>query len=339
MLSFGYLFKNIHKRSMKMETTIALQFKNVRSKLIKKIGRENIAGWLFALPVILGFLIFVLIPIIVTFIISLTKYNIGATSIKFIGFENYSKLIGGKDPFFYSSIKATFYYVFLSVPLSIIFSYFIAILLNQKVKGRGFFRGAFYFPVVLPLAASSMVWLWLLQPNFGVINFFLKSVGLPPSQWLASEDTVIPTLVFFSLWLSGNIIIIFLAGLQEVPQQLYEAIEVDGGNAFHKLIYITIPMTSSIIFFNTIMGFINGFQTFVQPYIMTSGGQSINMGSPNSSSLLYVLNIYREAFRFSNYGNASAESILLFVIILIFTAIFFKMSKKFVFYQGEENKK
>jgi len=294
--------------------------------------KEDTAGYIFALPVILGYLIFVAGPVIITFILGLCDYNL-AGSPKFIGFENYINLITGKDPFFYPSVKATFYYVFLSVPLSIILSYAVALLLNQDIKGRAFFRGAFYLPVVIPLAASSMIWLWLLQPDFGIINHFLRVIGLPPSPWLASEKTVIPTLVLFSLWLTGNTTIIFLAGLQEVPTQLYEAIEVDGGNAWHKLRYITIPMTSPIIFFNTVIGFINSFQTFVQPYIMTSGGQNINMGAPNNASLLYVLNLYREAFRFNKFGNASAQAILLFVVIIIITAIFFKFSSSIVYYE------
>ncbi|MCT4593713.1 MAG: sugar ABC transporter permease [Anaeromicrobium sp.] len=311
--------------------------KKIRKRLSEISSNQEFAGWFFAMPVILGFLVFVLGPILVTVLLSMSKYVIGSKP-EFIGFKNYEYLLSGKDPFFYPSIKATFYYVFLSVPLGIIFSYAVALLLNQKIKGRSFFRGVFYLPVVIPLAASSMVWLWILQPDFGIVNYFLKTLHLPPSPWLASEQTVIPTLVLFSLWLSGNTIVIFLAGLQEVPTQLYEAVEVDGGNAWHKLIHITIPMTSPIIFFNTVMAFINAFQTFVQPYIMTSGGQSINMGAPNNASLLYVLNLYREAFRFSNFGNASAQAVLLFIVILGITFILFKISRRYVYYEGETSK-
>jgi len=310
----------------------------INYKYKEKITKQDIAGYLFASPVILGFLIFVLGPVLVTLVLSLCKYSVGGIP-EFIGVENYSKLVTGKDPFFFPSVKATFYYVFLSVPLNIVFSYAVALLLNQKVKGRTFFRGAFYMPVVIPLAASSMIWMWMLQPDFGVVNYVLKAIGLEGSLWLASETTVIPTLVLFGLWMTGNTIVIFLASLQEVPNQLYEAIDVDGGNAFHKLVYITIPMTSSIIFFNTVIAFINAFQTFVQPYIMTSGGQSINMGSPNNASLLYVLNLYREAFRLQNFGNASAQAILLFIVIIIITGIFFKFSKSLVYYEGEGKQK
>lgn len=302
-------------------------------KIKKFFGGQEFAGWFFALPVILGFLFFVLGPILVTLGLSVSEYMVGSQP-TFIGLDNYKTLLSGSDPFFYPAIKATFYYVFTSVPLGIIFSYTVAILLNQKIKGRGIFRAIFYMPVVIPLAASSMVFLWLLQPDFGIVNHILKTLHLPPSPWLASEQTVIPTLVMFSLWLTGNTTVIFLAGLQEVPRQLYEAVDVDGGKAYHKLIHITIPMTSPIIFFNTVMGFINGFQTFVQPYIMTSGGQSINMGAPNNKSLLYVLNLYREAFRFSNFGNASAQAVLLFLVILVMTFVLFSISRRFVYYEG-----
>lgn len=321
-----------------MGKTEIARSKAIKTKYKSKWTREDSAGWLFSSPVILGYLIFVIAPILVTFALSLTKYNLAGTP-KFIGFDNYAYLFSGKDAYFFKAVKATFYYVFLSVPAGIVFSFLVAVLLNQKIKGRAFFRGAFYLPVVIPIAASSMIWMWLLQPDFGLLNHILKTLGLPPSQWLASETTVIPTLVLYSLWLTGNTIVIFLAGLQEVPAQLYEAIDVDGGNAVHKLLYITIPMTSSIIFFNTVIGFINAFQTFVQPYIMTSGGQNINMGAPSGASLLYVLNLYREAFRFSNYGNATAQAILLFIVIIIITGIFFKFSSSLVYYEEGAEKK
>lgn len=301
----------------------------------KKIPREQIAGVLFSLPVILGFILFILGPVTITFIISFFKYTIGVSTKEFVGISNYYNLFSGKDIFFYPAVKATFNYVFLSVPAGVIFSFFVAVLLNNKIKGHAFFRGVFYLPVVIPLVASSMVWMWLLQPDFGFFNHVLRSIGLSPSLWLASEETVIPTLVLFSLWLTGTTIIIFLAGLKSVPRQLYESIQVDGGNIFHKLFHITIPMMTPIIFFNTVIGFANGIQTFVQPFIMTGGsGAGTNYGSPNSASLLYVLNLYREAFRFSSFGNASSQAVILFIVIIIFTAIFFKLSKSIVYYEG-----
>lgn len=301
-----------------------------------KFTKEDLAGVLFASPVLLGMLIFVIGPIIATAVLGFTNYNAINTP-EFIGFDNYKNLFFSSDKSFIDSIRATFYYVMVSVPLGIVFSLAVAILLNSNINGRAFFRGAFYLPVVIPLAASSVLWMWLFQPQFGLVNFVLRTLGLPTSEWLASDASVIPTFIIISLWLCGNTIVIFLAGLQEVPSQLYEAIDVDGGNAFHKLIYITIPMISPIIFFNTVIGFINGFQTFVQPAIMTS--DSYHYGGPDNASLLYVLFIYREGFKFSKLGSASAAAIMLFMVILIFTAVFFGFQKSFVYYEGEVKKK
>jgi multiple sugar transport system permease protein len=304
----------------------------------KNYKRDLIHGLLFTSPVILGYAVFVLVPLIMTIVLGFTDFSLGAPKTNFVGLKNFIDMFRGNDVFFYPSVKATLYYVFASVPLGIVFSLFIAVLLNKNIKGRGLLRGAFYLPVVIPLASSSIIWMWMMQPDFGVINYFLKCVGLSPSPWLASDKTVIPAFILMSLWLSGNTIVIFLAALQEVPTQLYEAIEVDGGNFLHKFAYITIPMISPIIFFNTVMGFINGFQTFVQPMIMTSGAVAQtagNMGGPNNASLLYVLYIYQHAFRYSKMGAASAGSFLLFLIILVFTALFFKTSKSLVYYEGD----
>ncbi|WP_169082231.1 carbohydrate ABC transporter permease [Paenibacillus sp. PL91] len=297
----------------------------------RRSSKEFGYGILFASPVLLGYLIFVIVPIVATLYLSFTSYSVGTTP-KWLGFDNYVHLFEGADPFFYPAVKATIYYVGLSVPLGIILSFFVAILLNQKIMARGFFRSVFYLPVIIPLAASSMVWMWLLQPDFGIVNYALDSVHLPTSKWLGDTTSVVPTLILFSFWTLGNTIVIFLAGLQGIPSHLYEAIEIDGGNVLHKLIYITIPMSSPIIFFNTVIAFINGFQTFVQPAVMTQGG-------PNNSSLFYVLFLFNEGFKSSRMGSASAISVLLFIVIVLFTAIIFFFSKSLVYYEGKGEKK
>lgn len=297
----------------------------------KRSSKEFGYGILFASPVLLGYLIFVIVPIVATLYLSFTSYSVGTTP-KWLGLDNYVHLFEGADPFFYPAVKATLYYVGLSVPLGIILSFFVAILLNQKIVARGFFRSVFYLPVIIPLAASSMVWMWLLQPDFGIVNYVLDSLHLPSSKWLGDTTSVVPTLILFSFWTLGNTIVIFLAGLQGIPSHLYEAIDIDGGNAFHKLIYITIPMSSPIIFFNTVIAFINGFQTFVQPAVMTQGG-------PNNSSLFYVLYLFNEGFKSSRMGSASAISVLLFIVIILFTAAIFFFSKSFVYYEGKGGKK
>uniref|UniRef100_UPI003D285D5A carbohydrate ABC transporter permease n=1 Tax=Paenibacillus oryzisoli TaxID=1850517 RepID=UPI003D285D5A len=269
-------------------------------------------------------------PLAFTIGLSFTEYSMVGTP-KFVGLDNYVRLFTGKEPLFFDSVISTLYYVFVSVPLGIAFSFVIAILLNSKIKGKAFFRGVFYLPVIIPLAASSVIWLWMLQPDFGVVNYILSLFHLPKFNWLSSDTTVIPTLIIFSLWMTGNTMVIFLAGLQNIPSHLYEALDVDGGNAFHKIWYITLPMSSSIIFFNTVIGFVNAFQTFVQPAVMTQGG-------PNNASYFIVYYLFKEGFQFTKFGTASAVAFLLFLVILLCTAILFRFSNSMVYYEGQERK-
>jgi multiple sugar transport system permease protein len=288
--------------------------------------REAIYGWLFSLPVTLGFVLFVLVPMIASFYLSLTDYNIVSSS-KFVGIRNYVNLFTGRDPFFYKSLGVTFYYVALSVPAQLIYAFAVAMLLNRAIRFRALFRSIIYIPCIVPTVAISMIWLWLLNPDLGLVNSMLRTVGLPTSLWLFSEQTVIPSLVIMSLWTTGSIMVIFLAGLQGIPRHLYEAVDIDGGNDIHKLRYITIPMMTPTIFFNLIMGIIGAFQTFSSAYIMTQGG-------PNNASLFYVFYLYREAFTFLNMGAASAIAWVLFIIIGAFTVVVFKSSDRWVFYEG-----
>lgn len=296
-------------------------------------------GLLFTAPVLLGYTIFVFIPLIANIVLSFTNYSIGAKNTAFVGLKNYISMFSGQDIYFWPSVKATLLYVFGSVPLNIVFSFIIAVLLNAKIKGRAMFRGIFYLPVVIPLASGCSIWLWMFQPDFGVINQLLKAVGLPGGTWLSSDSTVILSFIIVSMWLCGNTIVIFLAGLQDIPSHLYEAIDVDGGNAFHKLFYITIPMASPVIFFNTVMGVINAFQAFIQTSVLTPGYSQMMMGQPNNAGLLYVPYIYTKAFRFSQMGEASAAAIVLLIGIGIFTVIFFKMQNSLVYYEGDAKRK
>jgi len=325
-----------------MEYIDKMNAASMASKNKKKRMKNLYIGLLFTSPVILGYGIFILGPLITSIILSFTDFSIGAQSTKFVGLLNYKEMFNGRDFFFYPAIKATFLYVFISVPLSVIFSFLVAVLLNQRIKFRGFFRAVFYLPVVIPIASASIIWMWILQPDFGVANYLLRAMGLPTSSWLASDTTVLPTLILFSLWLSGSTIVIFLAGLQTIPSHLYEALEVDGGNGWHKLIYVMIPMSSPIIFFNTVIGFINAIQTFVQPFIMSSGSSGSGgamMGGPDNASLLYVLYIFQNAFRFSKMGAASASAMLLLLVTLLITALFFKLSGSLVHSEGDDSKK
>lgn len=290
--------------------------------------KENIWGILFSLPCILGFLIFALIPMGVSLVLSFMDYNFirGGT---FVGLANYKQLFGGADPYFYKSLMVTIIYVLLSVPTAIIFAFFIALLLNTNVKGKGIFRTIFYLPSVVPIVAMAAIWMWIFNPDMGLANNLLKGMNLPVSKWLSGESTVIPTLVFINLWITGSTMVIFLAGIQDVPRQLLEAVQIDGGGFFAKLRHVIIPLMTPTIFYNVVMGIITGFQIFTQAYIMTQGG-------PNNASLFYVYFLYREAFEFSRMGKACAVAWVLFVIIMILTAIIFKYSNRWVYYGGEE---
>lgn len=293
----------------------------------KRRTQRDLYGWLFAMPAILGLLIFTLGPMLYSLYMSFTDYT-GSNSPTFTGLDNYRRMFSGEDPYFYKSLAVTFYFVILSVPTGIIYSFLLAILLNQNVKGKSIFRTIFYLPSIVPIIAISFIWLWLLNPDLGLANELLRSVGLPGSQWIFGEKSVVPSLALMNLWTTGGTMIIFLAGLQDIPRSLYEAIEMDGGSRLAKLRHITIPMMTPTIFFNLIMGIINGFQVFSQAYVMTNGG-------PNNASLFYVFYLYREAFQFSRMGSASAIAWVLFAIIMVLTYVVFRTSNKWVYYEGD----
>lgn len=283
-------------------------------------------GLIMGLPAMLGFLCFTIGPMLASGWISLTNWSISGSP-EFIGLDNYTEMFRD-DPLFYKSLRATFYYAALSVPLTLILSFLVAILLNQKVKMLSVFRTIFYLPVLVPAIANTILWLWLLNPDFGLANVMLEKLGLPTSLWLYDANTVIPSMALMAMWGFGGAMIIFLAGLQGVPQHLYESIEVDGGGTWARFRTITIPMMTPTIFFNLVMGIIGGFQAFTEAFIMTSGG-------PNNASLFYVLYLYRTAFTESRMGYASALAWLLFVVILVITILVFRSARSWVYYEGD----
>ena len=292
--------------------------------------RNARAGYLLASPAIMGFLIFTMLPMVASLVLSFTDYRIVNTP-TFVGWKNYRELFDGTDSLFFKSLKATNYFVFLSVPLNTVFAFLLAVLLNQPIRGRPVFRAIYYLPSVVPVVAVTTIWMWLLNPDLGLINVMLRRLGLPTNKWIFAESTVIPSLALMGLWGTGNIVVIYLSGLQGIGSHYYEAVEVDGGNAWHKFRHITIPMMTPTIFFNIIMGFINGFQSFAQAFMMTQGG-------PNNASLFYMFYLYREAFTFSNMGRACAIACILFIIIGVLTAVIFKTSKYWVFYEGGDER-
>lgn len=282
-------------------------------------------GLAFVAPAVIGFLLLKVTPIVASFFIAMTDWNV-AGSANFIGMDNFVRMLTA-DPLFWKSLWVTGLYAFFSVPLSMLFAFALAVLLNNNIPWLGAFRTIFYLPSIVPVIASSILWLWMFNPDFGLFNSFLGLFGIPKQRWIYDEDQVVGSLVFMSLWSVGPMMIIFLAGLQDVPNQLYEAVEIDGGNAWHKMIHVTVPMMTPTILFNLLISTINALQTFVQPFIMTDGG-------PNNGSLFFVFYVYRKAFQEQQMGYASALAWALFVLICALSFLIFKTSRRWVFYHG-----
>jgi multiple sugar transport system permease protein len=288
-------------------------------------------GVLFSIPAVLGFLIFSIGPFIASFVLGLTKWQIGAPP-KFIGLENYNHMVS-KDPVFWKSLWVTVYYSLLAVPVGLLLAFFIALLLNQKVKGLSIFRTIYYIPYIVPSVSSIMLWMWMFNPTYGLLNDILHGLGLPTSQWIYNPTTAIPSMVLMSVWQLGNTVVIFLAGRQGVPNHLYEAVEIDGGGPFSKLLHVTIPSMTPTILFNLVMSIIGTFQTFNQAYLMTSGG-------PNYATQFFVFNIFQYAFQYGDMGYACALSWVLFIIIMILSIFVFRSSNRWVYYEsGREGAK
>ncbi len=288
--------------------------------------RNRLTGWLFISPWVVGFLAFALFPFLATLFYSFTNYNM-LNPPQFVGLLNYKQMF--TDPLFWQSLYNTFFYTLIFVPLSTVVAIAIALLLNMNIKGRAIYRTIFYLPSVVPLVASSVLWLWLFNPSFGFIDAFLRAVGIPGPGWLYSEVWVKPALILMGLWGIGQPIVIYLAGLQGVPHELYEAAYLEGANAWQRVRNITLPMISPVILFNVILGIIGSFQYFTQPYVMTQGG-------PSNTSLVFALYLYQNAFQYLHLGYASAMAWLLFVIILLATLLVFRSSAKWVYYGGEQ---
>lgn len=286
--------------------------------------RRNIEGYLFISPWITGFVVFTAGALLGSFSISLTKWNIVGTP-EIVGLANYQKMV--EDRFFWQSIKVTLYYL-LNVPLNVVLGLLLALLLNQKVKGLSVFRTIFFLPSVASGVAVSLLWMWIFNPRFGIINVLLKKIGIIGPLWLGSEAWAIPALIIMSIWGVGGGMLIYLGALQGIPTAFYEAATLDGAGAWKKLLHITVPMITPVLLLNLVMGVIVSFQVFTQAYVMTDGG-------PNYATLFYVMYLYQQAFVWFNMGYASALSWVLFLIILVFTVIILKTSSSWVYYESD----
>lgn len=293
----------------------------------RKIKKETFAFYAFIAPWLLGFFIFNVYPVCFSIFTSFFKWDIVSPR-EFVGLDNYKYALGGEDKYFYQSLKVTLQYSFLSVPLNLIISFLIALMLNQKIRGITFFRTVFYLPSLVSGVALSTLWTYIFNYKFGLLNSALNAVGLESVKWLSDTKMVIPSFVLMGLWGVGGGTVIFLAGLQDVPQDICEAAIVDGAGAWMRFKKIIVPMMSPIIFFNLVNGFIGAFQYFTQAFIMTNGG-------PNGASMFYVLNLYNQAFSYFRIGYACALAWILFVIIIAFTALIFRYSSFWVYYETE----
>lgn len=283
-------------------------------------------GLLFISPWLVGFILWTAYPLVSSLFYSFTRYDLLRPA-QWIGFGNYIELFTD-DPQFSTVVYNTLYYVILSAPLGVISAFLMASLLNTRVFARPIFRAIFFFPAIVPTVVVAVVWQFLLNIQFGAINSVLQGLGLPVIPFLSSPELAKPSLIMIYMWAQGNAMVIFLATLQDVPRSLYEAAIVDGANALQKFWNVTIPMCTPVILFNLIMGFIDGFQSFTLPWLLTGGG-------PSNSTEFYALYLYRNAFAYLRMGKASAMAWLLFIVIILFTFILFKSSARWVYYGGE----
>lgn len=295
-------------------------------------GQKKLAA-MFITPWVIGFILFSLYPIIATCYYSFTEYNLFDPP-KWIGLENYRALFQSKE--FYVSLYNTIYYVVFGVGLQLFLSLITALLLNMNVKGRPIYRTVYYLPSVMPPVASALLWVWLLNPKYGIVNAILGFFHLPQPLWLVSAEWAKPAVILMSLWGIGSTMVIFLAGLGNIPTVYYEAVEIDGGGMWQKFKNVTWPLLTPITLFQLISGIIGGFNVFTQSFIINSaGGGKGSLGGIKNSLLFYAVNIYQEAFSYLKFGYASALAWVMFILILVLTIVILKTSKKWVYSEGE----
>lgn len=287
---------------------------------------EARAGLLFASPWFIGFGVFLLYPLLAGLYFSFTDYTILSPPV-WVGLDNYAELM--RDDVFWLAMGNTFVFAALFLPLSTVVAIGLALLLNTKIKGLAFYRTLIYLPSILPLVALAVLWRWMFNGEYGLVNEGLRAVGLSsPPQWLTDPNWTKPALVFLSLWGVGNAVVIYLAGLQNVPQALYEASDLDGASPWQKTWNVTLPMLSPVIQFNVVMGMIGALNVFAVPYVMLPGG------GVKRSAYFYSMYLFDNAFVFQRMGYASAMGWFMFAVVLILTRVSLKLSEKRVHYDS-----
>lgn len=301
--------------------------KAVRRKLSRQARQEERTAYLCLIPAFIGLIVLTYVPLAAVFVISFFEWK-GIASPHFTGLTNYIRLFT-TDPYFKDSIRVTVIFSVLAVVGSLVYSLIVALLLNRDIPARGFFRAVFYLPYVLPAAAVYIGWSWLYETNFGLFNYILGLFGIDNIMFLSDSSYVVPSLAVIAVWLSGNLIVIFLAGLQNVPRVYHEAAEIDGANAWQRFVHVTVPCMTPIIFYNLLMSLITNMQVVTPALALTSGG-------PGNSSMFITYLMYRYAFKSNQIGYACAISFVFFILIAIFTAILFSSSNRWVYYEGSD---
>lgn len=291
--------------------------------LVWPIPRPGI-GWLFIMPWLIGFLLFTVFPFIASLYLSFCSYDV-LSAPRWIGLANYRDLLLN-DPLFYKALYNTLCYAVFSIPLGVAAGIGLALLLDMNLRGISIYRTIFFLPSIVPVVAASMLWLWILNPQIGLVNGLLAHIGIKGPAWLGSASWSKTSLIVMSIWGVGGAMIIYLAGLKDIPLHLYEAALVDGANTWQRVRHITLPMLTPVIFFNVVMSVIGSFQYFTQAYVMTGGG-------PEDSTLFYALCLFNRAFSYLNMGYASAMAWILLVIVFAATLLIFRTHRRWVHYE------
>ncbi len=291
----------------------------------RRLRRDWLAGYLFAAPFIVGFCLFVAYPMLHSAYLILFEWDPLREPV-FVGFDNIVKMV--RDPKVNKSLFNSFFYTAIAVPVQLCISFSLALALSQPLLFRDFYRAAFYLPIIVPLVASAVVWQRVFHPEYGILNEALGWVGIAPQRWLFDPQLAKPAFIFMSFWAIGRQMVIFIAGLGNIPESLKEAASLDGANAVGRLWRVVLPLMTPLIFYNVVIATVNSFQTFIPAMIMTEGG-------PQDATLFVVLNIYRNAFQYGRMGYASTLAWELFLLVVGFTIMQFVVSRRWVYYEEE----
>jgi multiple sugar transport system permease protein len=310
------------------ESKVDPRIRTGRHKMGPLARHEARTGLLFVLPWLVGLVVFTAYPVIYSFYLSFTSYNI-IQDPRWIGLENYRTMLD-VDPLFWTAVKNSAYFAVISVPLRLIIAFLLALMLAIETRFMGVYRTLFYLPALVPPVAGTIIFMLLFDPRAGLINRFIGIFGVEPIAWLLDPQWSKPALIILSLWTLGADSLIFLAGLKDVPADIMDAAAVDGAGWFRRLLNITLPLITPVILFNLVMGIIGSFQIFAQALII--GGTN---GDPLDSTLMYMVLLYKNAFRYFSMGYASAMAVVLFIGVLALTLVIFRTSRYWVFYEGD----